>query len=256
MNTSLLEGKGFEEELETDANNVLINQTTVRKLGLSDPIGKQLKLMGRNFTVIGIVEDVQYRTLHEPALPVLYTPNYNNYRKIAIKLKPGNHIEAVNQIKSVWSERYPNTIIDLRFFDDKLNANYSNEVKHLHLLNILVVLGIFIMILGLLGLIWYTTEQRTKEIGIRKANGAKIYEILAMLNTDFVKWVVIAFIIATPVAYYAMSKWLQNFAYKTELSWWIFALAGVIALGIALLTVSWQSWRAARRNPVEALRYE
>jgi putative ABC transport system permease protein len=99
-------------------------------------------------------------------------------------------------------------------------------------------------------------ERRIKEIGIRKVNGAKVSEILVMLNMDFLKWVVIAFIIATPVVYYVMLKWLQNFAYKTNLSWWIFALAGLMALGVALLTVSWQSWRAATRNPVEALRYE
>jgi len=110
--------------------------------------------------------------------------------------------------------------------------------------------------LGLFGQAAISSENKIKEIGIRKVNGAKVSEILAMLNRDFVKWVAIAFVIATPVSYYAMNKWLENFAYKTNLSWWIFALAGVLALGIALLTVSWQSWRAATRNPVEALRYE
>jgi putative ABC transport system permease protein len=109
---------------------------------------------------------------------------------------------------------------------------------------------------GLFAISLYDTRKRTKEIGIRKVNGAKVSEILAMLNKDFIKWVAIAFIIATPIAYYAMNKWLENFAYKTNLSWWIFALAGLLALGIALLTVSWQSWRAATRNPVEVLRYE
>jgi putative ABC transport system permease protein len=117
-------------------------------------------------------------------------------------------------------------------------------------------LAIIISCLGLFGLALSTLEQRTKEIGIRKVNGAKISEILFLLNKDFLKWVAIAFVIATPVAWYAMNKWLESFAYKTTLSWWIFALAGLLALGIALLTVSWQSWRAARRNPVEALRYE
>jgi putative ABC transport system permease protein len=110
--------------------------------------------------------------------------------------------------------------------------------------------------IGILGLAIFSSERRTKEIGVRKVNGAKVSEILAMLNRDFVKWVAIAFVIATPIAYYAMHKWLENFAYKTELNWWIFALAGLLALGIALLTVSWQSWKAATRNPVEALRYE
>jgi len=118
------------------------------------------------------------------------------------------------------------------------------------------MIAILIACFGLFGLISYTTMQKTKEIGIRKVNGATVYEIVRMLNKDFVSWVAIAFVIASPIAYYSMSKWLQNFAYKTELSWWIFALAGVVALLIALITVSWQTFKAARRNPVEALRYE
>jgi putative ABC transport system permease protein len=117
-------------------------------------------------------------------------------------------------------------------------------------------IAIAIAALGILGLSMFLAESRTKEIGIRKVNGAKVSEILNILNKDFIKWVVIAFVIATPIAWYAMNKWIGNFAYKTTLSWWIFVLAGVLALGIALLTVSWQSWRAATRNPVDALRYE
>ncbi|NOR75491.1 MAG: FtsX-like permease family protein, partial [Draconibacterium sp.] len=115
---------------------------------------------------------------------------------------------------------------------------------------------ISISCIGLYSLARFAINNRTKEIGIRKVNGAKTSELLSMLNKDFIKWVVIAFVIACPIAYYAMNKWLENFAYQTTLSWWIFALAGLLALGIALLTVSWQSWEAATRNPVEALRYE
>ena len=133
---------------------------------------------------------------------------------------------------------------------------YEEDIRRTKLISGLTIVTILISILGLIGWSILATERKTKEIGIRKVNGAKVYEILAMLNRDFVKWVALASIIATPVAYYTMSKWLENFAYKTTLSWWIFALAGVLALGIALLTVSWQSWRAATRNPVEALRYE
>jgi len=137
-----------------------------------------------------------------------------------------------------------------------LNEEYKEE---LHLKNITIafsILAILISVLGILGMTVFSIDRKIKEIGIRKVNGATVSEILAMLNKDFVKWVAIAFVIATPIAYYAMHKWLENFAYKTELSWWIFALAGLLALGIALLTVSWQSWKAATRNPVEALRYE
>jgi putative ABC transport system permease protein len=110
--------------------------------------------------------------------------------------------------------------------------------------------------IGLFGASFNNSRRRVKEIGIRKVNGARVSEVMAMLNTDFVKWVTVAFVFATPISYYVMNKWLENFAYKTSLSWWIFALSGLLALGIALLTVSWQSWRAATRNPVEALRYE
>ena len=117
-------------------------------------------------------------------------------------------------------------------------------------------LSVFLAALGLFGLAANSTKKRIKEIGVRKVNGARVSEVMTMLNRDFVKWVAIAFVIATPIAYFSMSKWLESFAYKTELSWWIFALAGLLALGIALLTVSWQSWKAATRNPVEALRYE
>ena len=118
------------------------------------------------------------------------------------------------------------------------------------------LLTIIISGMGLFAMSLFYIQQKSKEIGVRRVNGAEISEILILLNKDFVKWVIMAFVIACPIAYYAMSKWLESFAYKTELSWWIFALAGVLALGIALITVSWQSWKAATRNPVEALRYE
>jgi putative ABC transport system permease protein len=256
MGTQLLNGDCFIEGKKSNEEQVLINETAVRLLNLSKPIGVRLKLMGQEYAVIGVVEDVQYRTLHEPALPVLYSSNFNTYSKIALKLNPGNHIESIKQIKAIWRAKYPNEAIRINFFDSKLESNYETEINQLYMFNILVFVGGFITVLGLMGLVSFIIEQKNKEIGIRKVSGAKTYEIIRMLNKDFLKWVVIAFLIACPIAYYAMSKWLSNFAYKTELSWWIFALAGLIAMGIALLTVSFQSWRAATRNPVESLRYE
>lgn len=256
MGTQLLNGDGFIEGEKSNEEQVLINETTVRLLNLSKPIGIRLKLMGQEYSVIGVVEDIQYRTLHEPALPVLYSSNYNTYSKIALKLHPGNHIESIKQIEAIWRAKYPSETIRINFFDSKLESNYETEINQLYMFNILVFVGGFITVLGLMGLVSFIIEQKTKEIGIRKVNGAKTKEILTMLNGDFIKWVAIAFLAACPIAYYAMNKWLENFAYKTELSWWIFALAGLIAMAIALLTVSIQSWRAASRNPVESLRYE
>ncbi|MGD9555697.1 MAG: ABC transporter permease [Mangrovibacterium sp.] len=142
------------------------------------------------------------------------------------------------------------------FFDEDFGRFYAADVQTRHIVSIFSVLAILIACLGLLALAAFVAEQRTKEIGVRKVNGARIGQILYSLNRNFIKWVAIAFVIATPLAYYAMHRWLENFAYKTSLSWWIFALAGLLALGIALFTVSWQSWKAGTRNPVEALRYE
>ena len=151
---------------------------------------------------------------------------------------------------------FPNEYYEFEFIEDRIKNNYASEASSSKLINIFALITVIISCLGIFGLALYSSEQRSKEIGIRKINGAKVSEVMVMLNGDLVKWVAIAFIIACPIALYAMNKWLENFAYKTTLSWWIFALAGLLALGIALLTVSWQSWRAATRNPVEALRYE
>jgi putative ABC transport system permease protein len=160
------------------------------------------------------------------------------------------------QIKTIWEKQFQQSTFEYNFIDQTFAAQFEEDRKFSKVFGFFTMLAIFIAVLGLVGLASYICIQRTKEIGIRKVNGAKISEILTMLNKDFVKWVAIAFVVACPIAYYAMNKWLENFAYKTSLSWWIFALAGLLALGIALLTVSWQSWRAATRNPVEALRYE
>jgi putative ABC transport system permease protein len=173
-----------------------------------------------------------------------------------MRLGQGDNVRTLATVGKVWHSIFPDKPFDFSFFDSKLQSNYAYEISTMRLLNILVFMSLLISSLGIFGLIMEISVQRTKEIGIRKVNGARISEVMTMLNRDFVKWVAIAFVIATPIAYYAMNKWLESFAYKTTLSWWIFALAGLLALGIALLTVSWQSWRAATRNPVEALRYE
>jgi len=143
-----------------------------------------------------------------------------------------------------------------QFYDAWFNNMYESEERFAKSISLFAFLAIIISSLGILGLSIFTIAGRIKEIGIRKVNGAKNIEIALMLSNEILKWVAIAFVIACPIAWYAMNKWLENFAYKTELSWWIFALAGLLAFMVALLTVSWQSWRAAIRNPVESLRYE
>ncbi len=209
------------------------------------------------YEIIGMVKDFHYSSMREAIGPLCIMIT-SGFRPLAINVKlEGNNIaQAMNSIKKTWQDLLPNYPFKYQFYDQWFDSMYRSEERFAKTIGFFAILAIVISCIGILGLAIFASERRIKEIGIRKVNGAKISEVMSMLNKDFVKWVIIAFIVATPIAYYAMNKWLENFAYKTSLSWWIFALAGALALGIALLTVSWQSWRAATRNPVEALRYE
>ncbi len=234
----------------------LMNEAAVKRYGWESIENKKFNNRG-GLQVVGVVKDFHIASFHSNIEPVVLVPYDEKYlNSLSIRLTPGNVIQQIESLKKVWDTFIPDNPLDYTFYDSYFNSLYKKEERLAKAIGILSVIALIITGMGLLGQIFQICVQRTKEIGVRKVNGAKVSEILTMLNKDFVKWVVIAFVIATPVAYYAMNKWLENFAYKTTLSWWIFALAGVLALGIALLTVSWQSWRAATRNPVEALRYE
>ena len=207
---------------------------------------------------IGVAKDFNYNSAHESIGDFAFwlDESLNRARFVHVRLGRGSLHAGMNAIKNVWKEHYPNQKMDYFFMDEKIAQQYKAETILSRILFAFSSIGILISVIGISALALFISQQRTKEIGIRKVNGARVSEVMLMLNKDFVKWVAIAFVIATPIAYYAMHKWLENFAYKTSLNWWIFALAGMLALGITLLTVSWQSWRAATRNPVEALRYE
>lgn len=164
--------------------------------------------------------------------------------------------EVILTIEKQWKKIFPKSTFQYTFLDEKFEAQYKEDRKFSKVFNMFTVLAIFIASLGLFGLTSYTCIQRKKEIGIRKVNGASVFKILKLLNADFIKWVGIAFILAIPISWYAMNSWLENFAIKTTLSWWVFVLAGITALLITLLTVSWQSFMAANGNPIDALRDE
>lgn len=256
MNIQQLLGEAVNSSME-DKNNVILSRCAVDKLGLSNPIGEKIYYSGtlKDYLVVGVVDDVQYRSFREKPRPIIYSLGINGGNPV-IRLLKGDHRNTISAIKDKWNTLFPDRPFDFSFFNAKIEGNYKYETNLLRMLNILMIISIVIAAVGIYGLIIEIVIQRTKEIGIRKVNGARIAEVIRLLNIEFVKWVFIAFVIATPIAWFAMHRWLENFAYKTELSWWIFALAGLLALGIALLTVSWQSWKAATRNPVEALRYE
>jgi len=248
---------GVLKQEEVLSPQVILNQEAIKRMGIKDPVGKEFRPWGdKKGKIIGVVEDFHFESLHSGVEPMLLLPLFNNPDFIIVRVSPDNFSKTIDEIKKTWSKVIPQTSCEVGFFDDNLARLYNSEIKISILFRYFSLIAIFISCIGLFGLSLFIIERRKKEIGVRKVNGAKIGEVMVMLNRDFVKWVAIAFVIATPVAWYAMHKWLENFAYKTELSWWIFALAGLLALGIALLTVSWQSWKAATRNPVEALRYE
>jgi putative ABC transport system permease protein len=255
MGMNIVEGRDFSKDLSTDSRATIINQTMAKKLGLTDPIGKRITNSWETFEVIGVVEDFHFKSLKENigslCLILGSSPNI-----VSVKVGASNMSEAIKSITGVWNKFSVNQPIRYSFLDEGFATMYADVQRMGHIFSIFALLAIIVACLGLFALSSFMIEQRTKEIGVRKVNGAKSIEVTATLNKDFLTWVAVAFVIATPIAYYAMNKWLENFAYKTSLSWWIFALTGVLALGIALLTVSWQSWKAATRNPVEALRYE
>ncbi len=266
----LLAGRNL--SLTDSSKTILINEELARQFNFKTPeeaVGKVVMLYhdpNSRVTISGVLKDYHYDTFYSKIRPTLLIQNSNQVRLAGIKLAMNTQNKSgyLKQLKNVrlhlqkitGNQIYKNEIYEYEFLDDAINKYYINERNSSKLISVFAFITVFIACIGIFGLALYSSEQRSKEIGIRKINGAKISEILTMLNKDFVKWVAIAFVIATPVAYYAMHKWLENFAYKTSLSWWIFAVAGLLALGIALLTVSWQSWKAATRNPVEALRYE
>ena len=252
----IAEGRKFAKGSKADINTFILNKKAVAEFGWKNPLER--KISGFNFSgqVIGITEDFNFSSLKDKIEPMLFWLTEGRKDNLLLRIKPGNYTKTIDFIKNTASKFDRENPIEVMFLDDALNKLYEKEIKMGRFIEFASIWCILLAITGLLGLVIFICRDRIKEIGIRKVNGAKISEVMTMLNRDLIKWVAIAFVIATPIAWFAMHKWLESFAYKTEMSWWIFALAGLLALGIALLTVSWQSWKAATRNPVEALRYE
>jgi putative ABC transport system permease protein len=258
MGLKLVSGRFYTNDFSSDKGKVIVNEKFLRENNFTNPIGGTFIMGKRDFEIIGVVKDFHFKPVSQPIVPlIIRNESYASYCLVNLKTASFKSLHIVIQdIKATASELSPSFPVEVNFFDQAVENMYQSELQFRRTFSLFAVCAIVICCLGILAMSMFACQRRIKEIGIRKVNGAKISEILSMLNKDFVKWVAIAFVIACPVAWYAMHKWLQNFAYRTELSWWIFALAGLLALAIALLTVSWQSWRAATRNPVEALRYE
>ena len=259
-----MSSSAYWEELNKASNNkkegaensisipIVINETAEKILGFDDPIGQRID----EKVIVGVVKNFHFRSLHFGIEPLIMSNNPEVIGTMNVRIAPGNTSETLNYIRDTYKKHREGRDFSYTFFDDLLNDKYQAETRLKNITVAFALLAIVISVLGILGMAIFSIDRRTKEIGIRRVAGAKSSEILILLSKEFIVWVIVAFVIASPVAWYTMNKWLQNFVYKTEFSWWIFLLSGIIAFGIALITVNWQSWRVATRNPVEALRYE
>ena len=257
---TMKDGRYFDRMYSTDTNTIVLNQAAVKSLNFENPLDEELLLLGinkRKMDVIGVVNDFHTETIHEPIKPMAAILIRNIPGEfLSSRIQPDRIHESLEYIESQWNQFVPNQPLEYTFFDDQFNQSYQGEIQSEKIITIFSTLAIFIACLGLLGLASFTTIFRKKEIGIRKVLGASVSSTVILLSQQFLKWVIIANIIAWPIAWYAMNEWLQSFAYKIELVWWMFFSAGCLTLIIALLTVSLQAGKAATANPIESLRYE
>jgi putative ABC transport system permease protein len=266
LNMKPLAGRLFSEEFPNDTSfRMILNETGVKKIGFAnaqEAVNKKVyfDFQGKQygFEVIGVVKDFHFEDLHLPITPYGYQLNNTNtaYNYMVVHAKPGDMGSLLRSVETTWHTLNPNEPFEFSFLDDDFQKNYDAENRLSSIVSYFTLIAILICCLGLFGLATFSAEQRIKEIGVRKVLGASVTGIVGLLSKDFLKLVIIAIVIATPLAWYVMHSWLQDFAYRITLSWWIFLLAGIIAAVIAFVTISFQAIRAANANPVKSLRTE
>ncbi|HJS52915.1 MAG TPA: ABC transporter permease [Chitinophagaceae bacterium] len=263
MGIQLIAGRDFDPSYSLDTMNYLVNEAAARKIGYKDPVGKELTMWGDKGTIIGLMKDFHHNSLHVPIEPLilrLFKGSWVNeggyWGNVIVRTEKGKSKQAIASMEKVFKQFNPGFPFRYYFTDDEIAKNYKAEHTVSKLSRYFAFLAIFISCLGLFGLVTFTAEQKTKEIGIRKVLGASVTGIVRMLSKDFLKLVLVATVIAFPIAWWAMHKWLNDFEYRVDIGWWVFIVAGVVALLIALLTISFQSVKAALANPVKSLRTE
>lgn len=256
LGLDIVTGRNFSAEMETDQNAYLINESYAMTLNWDDPTGKYIE-RDNNHEVIGVFKDFNFASLHEEIAPLIISRQYEGGRQfMLIRISPGKSNEVADLVRESWNKLAGEVPFDCFYLDEATRQVYNKEERLSGLVLLFTILAILIAFLGLFGLSTYEMERQTKNIGIRKVTGAMSFEIFSRIVISSLSWVAISFVLACPVAYLVMSKWLTNFAYKTQLSAWVYFAAGLSAMTIALVTIGWNTWNVSRRDPVEALRYE
>ncbi|MFC2117135.1 ABC transporter permease [Bacteroidota bacterium] len=250
------EGRDFDIKYSTDTLNYILNRKAIEMMGIEDPIGKTF-IAGRDSgKIIGITENYHVKPLSIDIHPLMLRMNSRRLEFLVIKLEPDNQTSTINYIKTIFNRYSPDNEPNIKFFEDDYDQLYRAENRLGKLFTYFTILAIFISCLGLYGLASFMAENKTKEIGIRKALGSSVGVIIKMLNLDFIKWVVFAIFIGSPLAWLFMNNWLKNFVYHTKIFWWLFPITGLLVIIIAIITTSYQAYKAATRNPVDSLRHE
>ncbi|PZX55620.1 ABC transporter permease [Algoriphagus chordae] len=256
MGIQMKEGRAFSDEFGTETEKIIFNKAGIDFMGLEDPIGKVVKLYGEEVEIIGVTEDFHFDSFHEVVKPLFFYYNPSNTNLIATKIAAGEEMKTIKSIEALYSKFDPEFLMEYRFLDEDYQSLYVSEQRVATLSQYFAGIAILISCLGLFGLATFTVERRAKEIGIRKVLGASEFKIVSILSSDFAKMVLVAILIALPLSFFIAQEWLAGFAFKIGLKWWFFIGAGVLTMLIALLTVSFQSIRAALMNPVESLKSE
>ena len=253
----IVDGRDFSTDLQTDTQNYIVNEEAVKFMELENPVGKLFSIWDRKGQIIGVVKNFHSRSLHNEFEPVVLTLTRNwRHNYVFIRIRPENTSQTLKDLEGIWKKFAPNYPFSYQFLDEAFEALYQTDQRTGTLFRYFTILAIFISCLGIFGLAAFSAEHRTKEIGVRKVLGASISSIVALISKEFIILLTLANVIAWPAAFLLMDKMLSNYAYRTGMSVWIFLLAGVLAYSIALITVSYQAFKAARTDPINALRYE
>ncbi len=259
MDIGIVAGRNFSEKFPSDESAFIINEQLAKQLSWEDPVGKTISRNG-DHPIVGVIKSFNFSSLHHQMEPLIITKKpwegYMGYTHLSIRIQTDDYTQAIQKLEKTWKSHVSSIPFEFSFLEDRINDQYQTEKRFGKTFVYFSGLAIFISCIGLFGLILFLVDQKTKEIGIRKTLGGSVAHILLLLSRDLTKWILIAFVIAIPIIWKIMSIWLASFAYKTEMSWWIFGLSGGVAILISWLTIGWHTIKASLRNPVDALRYE